>query len=140
MHAISAARLCTCKNGKFDKDMQTFKSTFLLTQGRLFWQVIQTCAVACFSLAFTGGFTNYLVAMDWNTYIQVDGANSEGVPGKPVFPLPPSVVEPSYGALLRTPILSCGMCLPHVLRVCTQPTSRRGQRQIFWILRMSEKP
>jgi hypothetical protein len=61
--------------------------------------VIQTCAVACYSLAFTGGFTNYLIAMNWNTYVQTEGAETGGEVGKPAYPLPASVIQPSYGAL-----------------------------------------
>ena len=61
--------------------------------------------VACYGLAFSGGFTNSLVAMDWNSYLQAEGGEIEypgtNVPdsaySNPPNPLPSSVVEPSIG-------------------------------------------
>lgn len=61
--------------------------------------------VACYGLAFSGGFTNSLIAMDWNSYLQAEGADIEypdaTVPnsayGNPRHPLPAGVVQPSLG-------------------------------------------
>ncbi len=59
--------------------------------------------VACYGLAFSGGFTNSLIAMDWNSYLQAEGGDIEypnsDVPihaySNPPKPLPANVVEPS---------------------------------------------
>lgn len=49
--------------------------------------------------------------MDWNTYLQVDGAESGGQLGKPAYPLPSSVVQPSYGAQAQLVWPGDGYCL-----------------------------
>jgi OPT family oligopeptide transporter len=66
--------------------------------------VIQTCVVACYGLAFSGGFTNFLVAMDWPSYLQsLDGASyfNGTIPDdaytQPPNPLPANVLQPSLG-------------------------------------------
>ena len=59
--------------------------------------------VSCYGLAFSGGFTNSLIAMDWNSYLQSEGGEIEfpdsDVPisaySNPPRILPHDVIEPS---------------------------------------------
>lgn len=62
--------------------------------------------MACYGLAFSGGFTNSLLGMDWNSYLQSEGANiaypNGTVPDSaftrtPPLPLPTNVLQPSIG-------------------------------------------
>ncbi|KAL8095682.1 hypothetical protein AgCh_036901 [Apium graveolens] len=54
--------------------------------------VIQTCAVACYSIAFGGGFGSYVLGLNKKTYEQA-GINTEGNP-------PGSYKEPALGWLI----------------------------------------
>lgn len=61
--------------------------------------------VSCYGLAFSGGFTNSLIAMDRNSYLQSEGGpiqyGNGVVPasahGNPINPLPQNVIQPSIG-------------------------------------------
>ena len=63
--------------------------------------------VSCYGLAFSGGFTNSLLAMDWNSYLRTEGGGSfpggaapESAFGHPPSPLPPNVIQPTIGRLI----------------------------------------
>lgn len=64
--------------------------------------------VSCYGLAFSGGFTNSVLAMDWNSYLRAEGGPIEypngTVPesayGNPPNPLPRNVVQPTIGKLI----------------------------------------
>lgn len=63
--------------------------------------------VSCYGLAFSGGFTNSLLAMDWNSYLLTEGGASfpggsapESAFGHPPSPLPPNVIQPTIGRLI----------------------------------------
>ncbi|KAG9133980.1 hypothetical protein Leryth_004676 [Lithospermum erythrorhizon] len=54
--------------------------------------IIQTCAVACYSISFGGGFGSYLLALNKKTYLQA-GDHTEGNS-------PQSVKEPALGWMI----------------------------------------
>lgn len=66
--------------------------------------VIQTAAVACYSLGFAGGFSNYIPAMTWNIYLQAkDGAAALASGAQFNLPpaiLPAGVLQPTYAQLV----------------------------------------
>lgn len=49
-----------------------------------------------------GGFSSFLLGMDWTSYLQSDGgaATPDGIIGMPPQNLPPNVVEPNLGKLI----------------------------------------
>ncbi|WCJ32452.1 YELLOW STRIPE like 3 [Euphorbia peplus] len=62
--------------------------------------VIQTCAVACYSIALGGGFGSYLLALNSRTYEQAGGAETPGnTPG--------STKEPGVGWMTGFLFVSC---------------------------------
>ena len=83
--------------------LQTHIRQLAVTQQHL-WLCAAT-VVGCYGLAFSGGFTNALTAMDWNSYLRAEGGpiiyGDNEVPisafGNPPNPLPQNVVEPSIG-------------------------------------------
>lgn len=79
--------------------------------------------VSCYGLAFSGGFTNSLLAMDWNSYLLAeggaiqypDGDVPESAFGNPPSPLPPNVVQPNLGKYIAFMALIYFIGEPHSL-------------------------
>ncbi|XVF53326.1 hypothetical protein PTKIN_Ptkin05aG0090500 [Pterospermum kingtungense] len=61
--------------------------------------IIQTCAVACYSIAFGGGFGSYLLGLNRKTYDQA-GVDSEGNN-------PEGIKEPGLGWMISFLFVSC---------------------------------
>ncbi|KAJ6426377.1 hypothetical protein OIU84_022065 [Salix udensis] len=61
--------------------------------------MIQTCAVACYSLAHGGGFASYLLGLNRKTY-ELSGVHTEGNPSN-------SVKEPGFGWMCGYLFLVC---------------------------------
>ncbi|KAK9803708.1 hypothetical protein WJX73_003954 [Symbiochloris irregularis] len=65
---------------------------------------IQTCVVAGYSLAFSGGFSSFLLGMDYTTYLQSSDGESSA-PANPDYAfvpriLPEDVIQPSLGRFI----------------------------------------
>ncbi|CAH8279506.1 unnamed protein product [Arabidopsis lyrata] len=62
--------------------------------------VVQTCAVACYSISVGGGFGSYLLGLNRNTYIQSGGTHTDGN-------YPGSTKEPGIGWMTGFLFFTC---------------------------------
>ena len=103
---LTIKMFCTMQRGLKTKRKTCCGSSTLVAASCTYSIVVCVSAATtiCYMLSFAGGFTNSLIALDWNTYLKVEGGLAQfpngTVPdsayGHPPEQLPKNVVQPGY--------------------------------------------